>query len=335
MDAPRTGRRFEASGRRRVLVPLALALAALLAGTMGCDSGGGGSAGVNTGAGGSGAGGGGAGDGDLGGAGGGGGEGGGGLSACPFPPGSHTATRDGDPGDVTELSLEVSADGAITEILDAPCSPVETRQTLVDLYTGSVTCFASLLCGECVYFVRHDHGVFLVGNDSPHPDSAPSCATWAGAQFELPGSSGGGGGTDPWFSKSCAELGGTATSGGACVVKCTTDASCPAPGMWCPDTWKICRKSSCTQAADCGPGWMCTKGTSGTCAIPCAKDTAKQPSPGCPAGWPCHKDAVWGELWCTPPSGIFTDNCSDCLQTCKGLPGCCTGDNCMCEKECK
>ena len=33
-------------------------------------------------------------------------------------------------------------------------------------------------------------------------------------------------------------------------------------------------------------------------------------------------------------SGTKPDPCSDCLKTCKGLPGCCTGSGCMCADEC-
>jgi len=29
------------------------------------------------------------------------------------------------------------------------------------------------------------------------------------------------------------------------------------------------------------------------------------------------------------------DPCGDCLQQCHGLPGCCTGSGCFCEKECR
>ena len=249
---------------------------------------------------------------------------------CPFPAGTHTATR--EPGSLNgaavQVTLTVDAAGAITAIDGLACAPVPTRQALVDIYTGRATCFASHRCGGCVFFTRFDAGAYLLGLDGQSEQKEKECPDYAGAQFELP--TGGGGTSDPWLAGSCGALGATQAPSGACVLGCKTNADCPGSGMSCPSAWKICRKTSCQKAADCGPGWDCV--SVGLCVIPCTTPTSGGSSQ-CPSSWPCKASGTDG-TWCTAPSGLASKACSDCLSTCKNLPGCCTGCGCMCESEC-
>ena len=61
----------------------------------------------------------------------------------------------------------------------------------------------------------------------------------------------------------------------------------------------------------------------------------------------CGSDKSWHTDYCYAPKpycsygeceaiggGGSGDACSNCLESCRGLPGCCTGCGCMCEEEC-
>ena len=51
---------------------------------------------------------------------------------------------------------------------------------------------------------------------------------------------------------------------------------------------------------------------------------------GCADGQTCGWDGT-----CEGGGGGWApDACSECLDTCHGLPGCCTGEGCMCDDEC-
>lgn len=122
------------------------------------------------------------------------------VATCSFPVGSFVATREpgsGTPweGSATELPLTVDSSGAISTVGGQECTLVETRDDLVEIYTGKVTCFASYSCGGCIFFTRHDHGMFLIGYDSTTSADDGLCPELKGGQFELP-TSGPSGGPD-------------------------------------------------------------------------------------------------------------------------------------------
>jgi hypothetical protein len=79
-------------------------------------------------------------------------------------------------------------------------------------------------------------------------------------------------------------------------------------------------------AESCGACCLCE----GTCCQPsCAGKTCGDDGCGgscgaCPAGKACSSGA------CTEPR----DYCTECLDSCQGLPGCCVGSGCICDSAC-
>lgn len=115
-------------------------------------------------------------------------------------------------------------------------------------------------------------------------------------------------------------------------VNCSGQNKFEPPGTGCP--------VECSHDWEC-PGTCCT--ASGTCAAsagwcggstPCGvSGDVCSPSKPCCSGLTC-KAAVCKAGGSGGSGGSGGDACSECLDTCKGLPGCCTGSGCMCDDEC-
>ncbi|HVY25011.1 MAG TPA: hypothetical protein VHB79_00615 [Polyangiaceae bacterium] len=131
-----------------------------------------------------------------------------------------------------------------------------------------------------------------------------------------------------WYSSSCAALGGTTTTAGACFVSCTTNADCPLDSLECfgGGTWvgRFCRVKS--EGGGCGPrGW---KSDPWGCYLACSGVGRNSE---CPAGWSCVQDSGTTGYFCTgQPSSSSSggDACSRCSSACAGISGC------SCCKEC-
>lgn len=74
------------------------------------------------------------------------------------------------------------------------------------------------------------------------------------------------------------------------------------------------------------------------------EDECQTCEPRC-AGRECGPDGCGGNCGTCPPGrecsisgqcidSSSSDPCRECLETCRGLPGCCTGCGCICEEEC-
>lgn len=77
---------------------------------------------------------------------------------------------------------------------------------------------------------------------------------------------------------------------------------------------------------DCGDDW-CNPCLRNCDSRVCGPDGCGGSCGTCPPGKTCSTAGTCIEIG----SG---DPCSDCLSSCKGLPGCCTGCGCLCEDEC-
>jgi len=142
--------------------------------------------------------------------------------------------------------------------------------------------------------------------------------------------------TVDWFTTPCSEMGGQLTAAGACGIVYTSDADCP-PDTECStnDVWSAfyCEVTSeVRETRGCGPaGW---RQGSYDCSLICFGEGNDSE---CPPGFRCVESSIHdGEFFCTGygGSGIGTPACSDCLSSCQGLPGCCTGAGCICEDVC-
>jgi len=142
--------------------------------------------------------------------------------------------------------------------------------------------------------------------------------------------------TADWFTTPCPEMGGTLTAAGACGILCTSNADCP-PETVCDvnDVWSVfnCEVTAeVRESRGCGPaGW---RQTDYACALICSGEGNDS---DCPSGFRCVEDAINdGEYFCTGYGGsaIGTAACSNCLSSCTGLSGCCTGVGCICESAC-
>jgi hypothetical protein len=185
--------------------------------------------------------------------------------------------------------------------------------------------------------------------------STPSWCGFAAGALVLASILGcGGGGSDcsgegcsssglDWYSSSCAEMGGTATSRGNCFIPCEAYWECPFEGFDCPGGSTVWITGYCApgdelqETRGCGPGQWYT--SFGSCYMACSgagRDSE------CPAGFHCYEDSIQeGRFFCTgyqggggtcqvacpsgccAPSGAFCCGGIYCAGDCTGSP-CCT-----------
>ena len=131
----------------------------------------------------------------------------------------------------------------------------------------------------------------------------------------------------------CYSHGGSLSASGACAIRCDYDSDCPS-GMNCSAAYRArgtCQVIWCDVDSDCGPGWVCDYNS---CLIPCRSTS------DCPSGYKCgvyegeKVSSICIEKEGSSGNGNSSDACSRCLESCRGLPDCCTGCGCLCEDEC-
>jgi len=132
-----------------------------------------------------------------------------------------------------------------------------------------------------------------------------------------------------------------------CLVCAGVESSCILPEVnerWtCEGGISCVRNSDCNTGCcspidgylQCSPGMFCGPSTGPGSGCGCQQrfDLCETDS-DCVAGDRCfHETGLDSPLRCY---GTFSggDTCSDCLDACRGLPSCCTGEGCMCDTEC-
>jgi len=247
------------------------------------------------------------------------------MTMCPFTGlDAWAVLEEGIGPAVAELSF--FAGGALEQVGATACQPIANTTP-----PGSASCMQTYQCGACALVLERRDGDAGAPrwNLKPRTLNDPACTEANGFYALRPKPTG------PWMTSSCAALGGTPAPSGACVVTCYHESECPEPGMRCGQGYQhYCGVRSCVIDPECGPaGWDCH---GGLCYLPCTTDTGGSQSAECPAGWRCTEDAVnAGRHFCVRLTDLGAQRrCSDCLDACRNLPGCCQGTGCICDAAC-
>lgn len=115
-------------------------------------------------------------------------------------------------------------------------------------------------------------------------------------------------------------------SGLTCIENSCYPPTCAGIGESCSESWPCCGWSS-------GNAVCLNSGSITVCQATCNYDS--DCSSGCCVNLEGGGKACAPASFCSNSGGSGGNACDKCLDSCQGLPSCCTGLGCMCEDECK